>query len=243
MLCHVDWGPEGVAAAAVRGDVVIIVDVLSFGTAVSTAVMSGAMIFPCTTQVEALEMAELPATQAAVHRRDVPASGRFSLSPLTMLAAGPGVKISVASPNGATCCRMSESARGTFVAGLVNAGGTARAAAHMARTHACGVTVIACGERHPNGSLRPAVEDWMGAGAIVSHVEAPWSAEAEVCRETYLAVHYRVPELVSESESGRELRAAGYAMDVTYASAIDVHDTAVIMRRGWLIATDSDESE
>jgi len=239
--CHVDWGPEGVAAAAARGDVAIIVDVLSFGTAVSTAVKAGATIFPCATPVEALDTAKLAGTHAAVQRRDVPIGGQFSLSPLTMVSARPGDKICVASPNGAACCRIGESARGMFVAGLVNARETARAAARRARNHACGITVVACGERHPNGSLRPAVEDWVGAGAIISHLQAPRSAEAEVCREAYLAVHHRIPELLWKSESGQELRAAGYSRDVTYATSIDVHDTAVILHRGWLVATSSEQ--
>lgn len=240
--CHVDWGPEGVAAATARGDVAIIVDVLSFGTAVSTAVKAGATIFPCSTQAEALETATLGGTHAAVHRRDVPMGGPFSLSPLTMVSARAGDKICVASPNGATCCRVAKSAPGTFVAGLVNAGETARAAAHAATNHACGITVIACGERHPNGALRPAVEDWLGAGAIISHLHATLTAEAEVCREAYLAVLQRIPELLQKSESGQELCAAGYSRDVDFATSIDVHDTVVILRRGWLVAAASEQS-
>ena len=240
--CHVDWGPEGIAAAAARRDVAIIVDVLSFGTAVSTAVKAGATIFPCTTQAEALETAKLAGTHAAVHRRDVPMGSPFSLSPLTMVSARAGDQICVASPNGATCCRMGGSAPGIFVAGLVNARETARAAAQTARNHACGITVIACGERHPNGALRPAVEDWVGAGAIISYLQATLSAEAEVCREAYLAVLHRIPELLWKSESGQELRAAGYSRDVDFATSIDVHDTAVILHRGWLVAAASESS-
>ncbi len=58
-----------------------------------------------------------------------------------------------------------------FVGALVNAAAVGRAVSSiLARTEAA-VTVVACGERWPaptdDGELRVAIEDYLGAGAIL----------------------------------------------------------------------------
>ena len=51
--CGLDWGRRGVRQAAERGDLLVIVDTLSFSTAVVTAVHSGGLIYPCSLEQDA----------------------------------------------------------------------------------------------------------------------------------------------------------------------------------------------
>src|SRR5689334_9619168 len=45
--CRLDWGRHGARAAAERQDILVIVDTLSFSTAVVTAVQRGGLVYPC----------------------------------------------------------------------------------------------------------------------------------------------------------------------------------------------------
>src|SRR5436309_15693141 len=45
--CRLEWGPEGARRGAERGDILVIVDTLSFSTTVVTAVREGGLIYPC----------------------------------------------------------------------------------------------------------------------------------------------------------------------------------------------------
>ena len=47
MQCDLVWGYDGTRGAAVRDDVIIIVDTLSFSTAIVAGAESGAIIYPC----------------------------------------------------------------------------------------------------------------------------------------------------------------------------------------------------
>ena len=102
--CRLEWGWQGAKAAAERGDILVVVDVLSFSTSAATAIHYGGSIIPCVTQEEACAAVQERKGEVAVHRRDVPEKGRFSLSPLTFVDMQPGTKVALPSPNGATCC-------------------------------------------------------------------------------------------------------------------------------------------
>src|SRR5690242_21884893 len=78
--CRLDWGRHGVRQAAERGDILVIVDVLSFSTATITAVHYGGSIYPCSLEEDAATLAQHIGGEAAVSRYDVPQRGRFSLS-------------------------------------------------------------------------------------------------------------------------------------------------------------------
>jgi len=106
------------------------------------------------------------------------------------------------------------------------------------------VTVIAAGERWPDGSLRPALEDLLGAGAVLAAVGgtlspgarspgAPWalSPEAEAARACYGATG-DVAAAVAGSASGRELTEGGFGDDVSMAVEIDSCDLVPILTDG-----------
>ncbi len=119
--CRFDWGRRGVRQAAERGDILVIVDVLSFSTATITAVHYGGFIYLCSLEEDAAALAQHIGGEAAVSRYDVPQRGRFSLSPATFLHLEPGTRVVLDSPNGATCSRYADQAPFLFAGALVNA--------------------------------------------------------------------------------------------------------------------------
>jgi 2-phosphosulfolactate phosphatase len=231
--CRLDWGTDGARSAAERGDAIVVVDTLCFSTSVATAVAHGGVIYPCSTTEDVAKLARQAGGEVAVLRPDVPQKGRFSLSPLTFNGMEPGTRVWLASPNGATCARCAGEASSLFVGTLVNAKATADAVERVLRETNWSVTVIACGEQW-NGGIRFAIEDYLGAGAILSELPFERSPEAELCAAGFLATKNRLTDLIWDCASGRELRAKGYEGDVRHAAQLDLYDCVAVMRDGRL---------
>jgi 2-phosphosulfolactate phosphatase len=232
--CRLDWGRRGVRQAAERGDILVIVDTLSFSTAVVTAVHYGGLIYPCSPEEDAEALAQQIGGEAAVFRRDVPERGRFSLSPATYLHLEVGTRVVLASPNGATCSRYAGQVPSLLVGALVNAKAVAAAVSLLLKQGNLSVTVIACGERwkilSEDGEMRIAVEDYLGAGAILSYLEHEKSPEARVCEGAFVQVRDDLDTILWECASGRELREMGFGVDVQHAARLNAYQTAPHMR-------------
>jgi len=224
-----EWGLAGVEALRGHVAVLVIVDVLSFSTAVDVAVARGAAIlpFPLGDQAAAQTAAGDAQALLATHRRAQ--SGQYSLSPASLVAIAPGTRLMLPSPNGS---RLSLAGGGTPVlAGcLRNAAAVAALAREIAGIGAVGM--IPAGERWPDGSLRPAIEDWLGAGAILDALGLPLSAEARVARDAYRAAEPDLAALIRDSRSGRELIDGGFPDDVEIALEIGVSRAAPMLRDG-----------
>lgn len=237
--CRLEWGRRGARRAAERGDTLVVVDVLCFSTAVAAAISRGATIYPCAKQDEAGALAARVGAEVAVHRRDVPRYGRFSLSPLTFEAAEAGARIVLASPNGATCSRYGQSVPHLFVGALVNARAVAAAVTQVldGDPRHC-VSVLACGERwqeaSEDGDLRFAVEDYLGAGAILSHLpgRVSRSPEALVCEAAFGGAAAQLAAVLAGCGSGRELQARDYGRDVEFAARLNVYDAVPVLVNG-----------
>jgi 2-phosphosulfolactate phosphatase len=231
--------------AAERGDVLVVIDVLSFSTATVTAVQHGGIVYPCAWSDDPAAYAARIGAEAAVNRREVPEAGRFSLSPPTFTAIEPGTRVVLASPNGATCSRYGREVPHLLVGALVNAGAVAEAVAQLLADDRLNVAVLACGERwrQPNedGELRFAIEDYLGAGAILSGLPASLSRspEARICQGAFLAARDDLAQILWESGSGRELRAAGYPQDVEHGARLDAYDAVPVMQDDMLITRGS----
>jgi 2-phosphosulfolactate phosphatase len=82
------------------------------------------------------------------------------------------------------------------------------------------VAVIAAGERWPDGSLRPALEDLLGAGAVIAALVGcgvrVLSPEAEAARACFEGTA-DIAAAVAGSVSGRELAGSGFGEDVAIA--------------------------
>ena len=230
-LC--EWGMAGLLALHERTAALVIVDVLSFSTAVDIAVARGAIVhpFPFSDQRAAQqEAARLGATLA--HPRNA-AGGQYSLSPASLATIPRGTRLLLPSPNGS---RLSVAAAGTrrripVLAGcLRNARAVAAAARRLAGTGAVGV--IPAGELWPDGGLRPAIEDLLGAGAIIEHLGGEASPEAEVARDAWRAAGHRLGRMIRLCTSGQELVSRGYSGDVDLALEEDVSATPPLLRDG-----------
>jgi 2-phosphosulfolactate phosphatase len=237
--CRLDWGRHGAGAAAERQDILVIVDTLSFSTAVVTAVQRGGLVYPCAEDEAPGALAQRIGGEVAVRRKDVPARGRFSLSPLTYLHLAPGTRIVLASPNGATCSRYARAVPCLFVGALVNAEAVATVVSHLLDTTDHCVTILACGERwqppSADGALRIALEDYLGAGAILASLRHEQSPEARVCAGAFTHSQRDIAALLWECGSGRELRAMGFPEDVRHAAQLNSYDTVPVMRGEYLV--------
>lgn len=237
--CRLEWGARGARAAAERGDILVIVDVLRFSTAVAAAVEHGATVYPCLETENVEEVAARIGALPAVRGQAEP--GSFSLSPLDYQHVELGTRIALASLNGATCSRCANVTPYLFVAGLVNRAAVAAAVNQLLRTSDLSVSVVACGEQWPDpspeGRLRFAVEDYLGAGAVLAALEESKSPEAAVCEAAFLGVERRLASLLRECASGRELVERGRGEDVEAAAALDIYQAVPLMRDGVLAAS------
>jgi 2-phosphosulfolactate phosphatase len=246
--CRLEWGRRGARVAAERGDVLVVVDVLSFSTATVTAVQHGGLVYPCAWTDDPAALAATLGAEAAVNRREVPEHGRFSLSPPTFLAIEPGTRVVLASPNGATCSRFGRAVPRLLVGALVNATAVSQAVATLIDETDLSVTVLACGERwrQPNedGELRFAIEDYLGASAILAGLPPVLSRspEALVCEAAFRASRDSLATIIAESGSGRELRQAGYPQDVEHSARLDIYDAVPVMTPSGQLSAVSSQS-
>jgi 2-phosphosulfolactate phosphatase len=224
-----EWGMAGVAALRARASVLVIIDVLSFSTAVDVAVSRGASVVPFPYGDADAARAEAARVGAVLAQPRRAAGGQFSLSPVSLLDISAGTKLLLPSPNGSRLS-LGGGERPVLAGCLRNAAAVALAAREIAGGGA--VAVIAAGERWPDGSLRPAIEDWLGAGAIIHHLDLPCTAEARVARDAFRAAGADVAQLVRDSVSGRELTDGGFAADVDLAVEMEASSCAPMLIDG-----------
>lgn len=233
-----EQGPTGAARLAPHCRALVVVDVLSFTTSVSVCVDAGVAVHPAPwkdDRAEALAMS-LDA-ELAVGRRETTQDRPWSLSPaalravltapgpVTTLRAGQGLlpvprRLVLPSPNGSA---IAAATSGPVVAAcLRNAAAVAR---WLATRDTWPVVVVAAGERWPDGSLRPALEDVFGSGAVLAALarlrpDLVLSPEARAALDL-LGVTADVPAAVRQSASGDELVRAGFADDVELAVELE----------------------
>ncbi len=234
-----DWGPTGAQRLAVPGGILVVVDVLSFTTSVGVAVERGTAVYPAAWRdARAGELAAREEAVLAVGRRAVSRAHPWSLSPASLRAAPPVTRLVLPSPNGSTIAAAATAAGIDTVvaASLRNAPAVGawlgRAVAHDPRP----VCVVAAGERWPDGSLRPALEDLLGAGAVISALLSAArglvaSPEAEAARRLHEATADPAAA-VRGCASGVELMSSGFAADVEVAVEVGTSTAVPVLSDG-----------
>ena len=233
-----DWGVAGARAAAHEVDVAVVVDVLSFTTTLSVAADAGIGVLPYPwAAAGAAAFAREHDAVLAVARGEA-GPGQLSLSPATLRAATPPPpRLVLPSPNGSAIAHDLARRVPVVVGACLR---NASAVAAWIDTHhprpSTRIAVISAGERWPDGTLRVAVEDLWGAGAVLSGLaDRGWddlSPEADTARLGHRAVAPRLPEALAECASGRELRLAGYPGDVAVAAEVDGSDAVPVLDGG-----------
>ena len=225
----VEWGVHGARALAGCCDVLVIVDVLSFSTAVTVAVERGAKVWPHKGGEEARVLAREIGAILAGNRgsHDGP-----TLSPVSLAELAVGSRLILPSPTGASISSAAASSDVPLVVGCLR--NALALAQHVADHDRIGI--IPAGERWADGSLRPAYEDWIGAGALVERLlkcvpgtELSPEAEAAVAA-------FRLLRPLTECPSGAELVDRGFLEDVRIAAELDATDVVPVLRDGRFVA-------
>ena len=146
---HCEWGEQGVTQLRATTDVYVIVDVLTFSTAVDVAVSRGALVYPYTwMDLSSIQFAkQIDGVVGGSSRRP-----GLSLSPGSLLDIPAGTRLVLPSPNGSSLSVLTAETP-TLAGCLRNARAVAEAAIRLGER----ISVIAAGERWPDGSLRPAI--------------------------------------------------------------------------------------
>lgn len=237
---RLEWGPVG--ARATQADVSVIVDVLSFSTSVTVAVERGMRVFPYRWKgAQAEEFAAQRDAVLAVGRHEATKDGAVtapSLSPTGLLACPVMSRLVLPSPNGSTIAAALVEGESTVAVGCLR---NARAVATWlapALESGRSIAVIAAGERWDyDDSLRPALEDHLGAGAILSALFAlghrvGFSPEASAAVDLFDAAADRLTERLRGCVGGRELTSKGFGSDVDVAADLDSSPVVPVLSDG-----------
>jgi 2-phosphosulfolactate phosphatase len=96
--------------------------------------------------------------------------------------------------------------------------------------------VCPAGEQWPDGSLRPSIEDWLGAGAILRLLTGPKSPEAAAAIAAFESAQNTLREVLEASSSGRELIEKGFVQDIELAVQFNVSQHVPKLEEGSFIA-------
>lgn len=171
---------------------------------------------------------------------------RFSSTVIAALEQGESFPLDAAahavSVNGAAVAETAGAREAVvLLGGLRNASAVAAAvlAEQQRRAARTSVAVIAAGEQTDAG-LRFAVEDQLGAGAVISALGAlgidHTSPDAAVAAEAYRALGRASTHLLTASGSGLHLIARGQRDEVLAAAARDAASVVPVLRGGVFVA-------
>jgi 2-phosphosulfolactate phosphatase len=223
-----EWGLEGLLTLQPASDAVVIVDVLSFSTAVDIALSNGASVLPYRWKDDSAK--RFAAEKGAVLVDGRSAGGAYKLSPASLRSIPPQTRLVLPSPNGSTLS-LATAGVPTFTACLRNAPAIARRAA------ACGprIALIPAGERWSDDSLRPCLEDLIGAGSVLAELPGTLSPEAEMAVAAFARFRRNLGETLFRCGSGKELGQRGFGLDVEIAAEYGVSPVEPTLTNGRFI--------
>lgn len=240
-----DWGVSG--AERSHADLAVVVDVLSFSTAVSIAIDRGMVVYPYRWADEsAAAFAREHDAVLAVGRLEALRSGRRtpSLSPAALLTCAPVPRLVLPSPNGSTIAEALRVRETNVAIGcLRNASATAHRVQNALQAGQA-VTFIAAGERWAgDNTLRPCLEDHLGAGAALATLAEAgladrMSPEARAAALLYSAHAPALGQTIRDCVSGKELHARGFDSDVAVAVELNASPHVPILIDGAFTVND-----
>lgn len=221
-----EWGLEGIKTLVPTSCACVIIDVFSFTTCVDAALSRGASVYPYRGPKEDLvEFAHARNAILATFGRK--AVEGYSLTPSSLLRLPSGGAVVLPSPNGSTLSLATGNVA-TFAGCLRNARAVAEAAQMVGKP----ISVIPAGERWPDGSLRPGLEDLIGAGAVIHYLTGTRSPEAETAESVFLHFRERLLEILATCSSGKEAGDQGSPEDVRLAAELNISQIAPRLMNG-----------
>ena len=229
MSVALEWGPVGAKVLAERCDVVVVIDVLSFSTALTVACEQGAKVWPHTGGESAGQLARDIGAVLAGSRSS---HEGLTLSPASLRGLAADTRLVLPSPNGSSIAFSAVNGSLPVVAAcLRNASAVAR---HLRDVERIGL--VPAGERWGDGSLRPAYEDLVGAGAVVDRISGLDPATRLTPEAEAAALAFRSLRPLELCPSGTELVERGYAEDVRIASEVDTSEVVPVLVEGRFVA-------
>ncbi len=239
-VIDIDWAIEGLRYAMDRGNIVVIVDTLRFSTAAVTAVNNGFTIYPVSTRQSGMKLAR----KLGAHLAGRPGRSKYSISPHCYIKNrnDPNKKVVLFSPNGATCSESVKTGQIALIGCLLNARAVAVNLDRIGGELGKDVTIIAAGEQRAlttgrritydleSGYRVFAIEDYLGAGAIIAQCRLPRTAEAELCARAFSAARRRLGYFLKSSFSGRYLIGNRMRGDVEHASRLNLYEVLPVLR-------------
>ena len=232
-----DWGLGGAAELGRVCAALVVVDVLSFTTAVEVAVSRGIRVHPFPWGAQAADYARrVGRGRGGRAQRGDPGTPVVAVAGGVAHRAGRTRSCAAVTERFGDLCRGQRDRRcrwwrpACVTRPPSGVGSSTRGTAR--RRHPIGV--IAAGERWPDGTLRPSVEDHLGAAAVLdvlATVPGGLSVEAAVA----LAALSGVPDLpaaIRGCVSGRELIYRGFQEDVEIAVQVGVSSVVPLLRDG-----------
>lgn len=221
-----EWGAKGVEALAPLSDVVVIVDVLSFSTSVDISVSRGATVFPYRWRDERVyEYSRKVKAEVANCQNQ----NGYSLAPSTLENLPKNYRIVLPSPNGSTLTILAKEFSTVLCGCLRNAKSVAEEAVRLGKS----ISVIPCGERwHGDHSLRPCLEDILGAGAILSEIDSFLSPEAESAKMLFNSYSDKLFDSISKCSSGKEKLSQKKERDIELACDLNCSNSVPVLNDG-----------
>ncbi|KXK49916.1 MAG: putative 2-phosphosulfolactate phosphatase [Chlorobi bacterium OLB5] len=209
-MINCEWGVEGVRKYSPGSEITIIIDVLSFSTCVDVALSRNALVYPYKYKDEsAIEYAKDNNAVLASFKRS---KEELSLSPQSLMNIKEGTKIILPSPNGAELS-LNTYSNITITACLRNY----KIVADYVNSINGNIAVIPAGEKWQNGSIRFAIEDYLGVGALISVLNGELSAESFAAKKYFEAFESELKDVIINSYSGKELIEKGFSEDLEIA--------------------------
>ncbi len=213
---RLEWGIKGIEILSPVSDVIIIADILSFSTSVDVAVNRGAIVYPYFYKNDSAVDFAL-SRNAILAESNRKASGKYTLSPSSLINIPENTRIVLPSPNGSSLS-LSTGTTLTLCGCIRNA----KAVAEFAMSAGKKISVIPAGEKWPDGSLRPALEDIAGAGAIINCLKGELSPESRAALAVYKCIETELKEQIRKCNSGLELTERGFENDIDLAAELNV---------------------
>lgn len=236
------FGGAGIEELVPNAQHIVIVDTLELGPAIDIVAAKSAFLFPWCDQRESPEdyAKKRRAILAKQNRDVVPSLSPKSLQSvkkgdrvvLPAAAVGPLIQRSleiISQKSTLTVSSQDLLRRDEYSLALACFRNAAAVSAWLSERSGR-VAVIAAGESHENGERRPALADYLGAGAIVAGLSGKFTQEAEAAKCAFVeAINTDLKKNIAASKAGAELIQAGFIDDFSLALELDISESVPLL--------------